>query len=378
MAQTNYTPISLYYSTTASAVPTAANLVPGELAINTNDGKLYYEDSSGVVQVLATKSTGSIGGSNTQVQFNNSGSLGGSSGLTWDGSFLTTSSIKNTALTSGRVTLAGASGLLADSANLTFDGTMLSAPVARIGTFASFGTESLQVAKNNGAGAVGSAYQFAINSKGANNRAEMIMTDGSQANAFISYVPSATPANDVLTFALQGSNILNVIGNGSVVVGATSILSAGKVGISFNGATSQGLVLRTSLATAGSTFVQFENSAGTTQGYITALTTTTTSYVGTSDQRLKENIVDAPSFLSVINNIKVRQFDWKETGETDIGFIAQELHTTLPKAVAVGIDNADGSIQLPWGVDKSAIVPYLVKAIQELKAEFDAYKATHP
>jgi len=89
MAQTNYTPISLYYSTTASAVPTAANLVPGELAINTNDGKLYYEDSSGVVQVLATKSTGSIGGSTTQVQFNNSGSLGGSSSFTWDGTTVT-------------------------------------------------------------------------------------------------------------------------------------------------------------------------------------------------------------------------------------------------------------------------------------------------
>jgi hypothetical protein len=125
MAQTNYTPISLYYSATASNVPTAANLVPGELAINTADGKLYYEDSAGVVQVLATKSTGSIGGSNTQVQFNNSGSLGGSSGLTWDGSFLTTSSIKNSALTSGRVTYAGASGLLSDSANLNFTGSFL-------------------------------------------------------------------------------------------------------------------------------------------------------------------------------------------------------------------------------------------------------------
>jgi hypothetical protein len=85
MAQTNYTPISLYYSTTASAVPTAANLVPGELAINTNDGKLYYEDSSGVVRVLASKSTGSIGGSTTQVQFNSSGSLAGSANFVFDG-----------------------------------------------------------------------------------------------------------------------------------------------------------------------------------------------------------------------------------------------------------------------------------------------------
>jgi hypothetical protein len=90
MAQTNYTPISLYYSATASNVPTAANLVPGELAINTADGKLYYEDSAGVVQVLATKSTGSIGGSNTQVQYNNAGSLAGSANLTFDGTNLTT------------------------------------------------------------------------------------------------------------------------------------------------------------------------------------------------------------------------------------------------------------------------------------------------
>jgi hypothetical protein len=61
MAQTNYTPISLYHSTTAAAVPLAANLVNGELAININtaDGKLYYKDSAGVVQLLAQKGGGS-------------------------------------------------------------------------------------------------------------------------------------------------------------------------------------------------------------------------------------------------------------------------------------------------------------------------------
>jgi hypothetical protein len=150
MSQANFTPISLYYSTTASAVPTAANLVPGELAINTADGKLYYEDSSGVVQVLATKSTGSIGGSNTQVQFNNSGSLGGSSGLTWDGSFLTTSSIKNSALTNGRVTYAGASGLLVDSANLTFSGSLLAVTGTQTITNSSGSTLTLDRTSNPG------------------------------------------------------------------------------------------------------------------------------------------------------------------------------------------------------------------------------------
>jgi hypothetical protein len=55
MAQTNFTPISLYYSATSTNVPTAGNLVAGELAINTADGKLFYKDSAGVVQTLATK-----------------------------------------------------------------------------------------------------------------------------------------------------------------------------------------------------------------------------------------------------------------------------------------------------------------------------------
>jgi len=56
MAQVGYTPLSLYYSTTAAAVPVAGNLVPGELAININDGKLYFENSSGVVTLLSAAS----------------------------------------------------------------------------------------------------------------------------------------------------------------------------------------------------------------------------------------------------------------------------------------------------------------------------------
>ncbi len=55
MAQANFTPIQLYYSTTASAAPTSGNLANGELAINITDGKLFYKDNGGVVQTLAVK-----------------------------------------------------------------------------------------------------------------------------------------------------------------------------------------------------------------------------------------------------------------------------------------------------------------------------------
>jgi hypothetical protein len=89
MAATGYTPISLYYSSTASAVPVNTNLVAGELALNTVDGKLYYKDSSNVVQLLASKATATgPAGSNTQVQFNSSGSFGASSNFTWSGTVL--------------------------------------------------------------------------------------------------------------------------------------------------------------------------------------------------------------------------------------------------------------------------------------------------
>ena len=56
MAATGFTPLSLYYSATTTNAPTAGNLVNGELAINIIDGKLFYKDNSGVVQVIATKS----------------------------------------------------------------------------------------------------------------------------------------------------------------------------------------------------------------------------------------------------------------------------------------------------------------------------------
>jgi len=77
MAQTGFTPISNYYSATATNVPTAGNLVAGELAINTADGKLFYKDSSGVVQTLATKDATS--GSFTNLAY--TGTLTGGTGV---------------------------------------------------------------------------------------------------------------------------------------------------------------------------------------------------------------------------------------------------------------------------------------------------------
>lgn len=57
MAQTGYTPIQLYSSPTAAAVPTSGNLAAGELAINTTDEKLYFKNAAGTVKLLAANVT---------------------------------------------------------------------------------------------------------------------------------------------------------------------------------------------------------------------------------------------------------------------------------------------------------------------------------
>jgi hypothetical protein len=413
MAQTNYTPISLYYSTTASAIPTAANLVPGELAINTADGKLYYEDSSGVVQVLATKSTGSIGGSNTQVQFNNSGSLGGSSGLTWDGSFLTTSSIKNSALTSGRVTYAGASGLLSDSANLNFTGSFLNIGGSTVTDNHLLNIQGSNVSNNigftlnktngtpkifgleiSGANALNvydysaSSTRFVIDTNGnvgigtttipgkltsavADNATYQLagcFTNLINADFLINIKTSSVEIGSSvgipLCFATSATERMRIDSSGNLLVGKTAtdvttagtqLESTGTVGITRDSATNLILNRKTSDGTIVS--IRRDN---TEVGSISA-TTTLTSYNVTSDERLKTNIVDAP--LGNIDSIKVRSFDWIINGShQEYGMVAQELIEVAPYAVTK-TENPDDMMQ----VDYSKLVPMMIKEIQDLK-----------
>jgi hypothetical protein len=60
MAQTGYTPIQLYRSTTGGAVPVTGNLNPGELAINiaNTDMALFAENASGTVTRLMNNPAG--------------------------------------------------------------------------------------------------------------------------------------------------------------------------------------------------------------------------------------------------------------------------------------------------------------------------------
>jgi hypothetical protein len=66
MAQTGYTPILIYSSSTASNAPAAGNLtnstLGSELAINITDGKLFYKDNANAIQVIGWKTTPTTAG----------------------------------------------------------------------------------------------------------------------------------------------------------------------------------------------------------------------------------------------------------------------------------------------------------------------------
>lgn len=91
-----------------------------------------------------------------------------------------------------------------------------------------------------------------------------------------------------------------------------------------------------------------------------------------SDARLKENIEDAADAGSIVDAIRVRQFDWIEAGHDHIryGFIAQELYEAFPPAATPGDDERQPPA--PWGTDPTALIPLLVKELQSLRARVAA------
>jgi hypothetical protein len=194
MAQTGFTPIQLYSTSTAAAAPVAGNLtnstLGSELAINITDGKLFYKDNANAVQVIGWKTVPTTAGGTglttytagdlsyyasgttfTKLAIGTIGQILTSTGSapqwsTLSGVAVTTFSAGTTGFTpnsatSGAVTLAGTlattnggTGLTAftanqvfyasstsaigQSANLTFNGTTLTANT--IGAFTLSGT----------------------------------------------------------------------------------------------------------------------------------------------------------------------------------------------------------------------------------------------
>ncbi|HET0184206.1 TPA: tail fiber domain-containing protein [Streptococcus pneumoniae] len=93
-----------------------------------------------------------------------------------------------------------------------------------------------------------------------------------------------------------------------------------------------------------------------------------------SDRRLKENITDtAVKALDKINRLRMVAFDFIESKKhEEIGLIAQEVETIVPRIVSRDPENPDGYLH----IDYTALVPYLIKAIQELNQKIEKMEKT--
>ena len=191
-----------------------------------------------------------------------------------------------------------------------------------------------------------------------------ILQNGVYKNSIVAAGTLANASN-YLSFGTT-NEAMRIDSSGNLLVGTTSVANSAKTTI--NSGTSRALELV--VTTTTNTIIQaFDNPNGTV-GAIYVLNSSTT-YSTSSDQRLKENIIDAPSALASVNAIKVRSFDWKVDGiHQEYGYIAQELLEVAPEAVTVP-SNEDEMM----GVDFGKLTPRLVKAIQELKAIIDTQNA---
>jgi len=176
-------------------------------------------------------------------------------------------------------------------------------------------------------------------------------------------------ATNDITFITSASEAARIDASQNLLVGTTgantysSTVNTGvQIAPDFIGvARNQNTVMHLNRQGNDGTIVDFRT-FGFVRGSV-SISGSTTSYNTSSDERLKDNIIDAPIASEDIDAIQVRSFDWKADGEHQkYGMVAQELLEVAPDAVTQG-DTPDDMM----GVDYSKLVPMLIKEIQSLR-----------
>jgi hypothetical protein len=143
--------------------------------------------------------------------------------------------------------------------------------------------------------------------------------------------------------------------NGSPYAGVIQASSNGNAALSLNRGSDSG------------TTAAFRQN-GTVVGAIN-VTGSSTSYVTSSDYRLKEDIAPMTGALDTVSALKPVTYKWKSTGEESQGFIAHELQAVVPDCVTGEKDAVDSEGNPQYqGIDTSFLVATLTAAIQEQQA----------
>ncbi|GLR17657.1 tail fiber domain-containing protein [Portibacter lacus] len=130
-----------------------------------------------------------------------------------------------------------------------------------------------------------------------------------------------------------------------------------------------GLLIRAGVPGANSNniseLLRFESPDNAILGRIQQTSSNSVFFSTTSDRRLKKEIMNTNYGIDELMKITVRDYYWKSdtnNSKLQTGFIAQELYEVFPNAAYQGGENANTD---PWGVRNDALIPLLVKGIQE-------------
>tara|TARA_B100001173_G_C16030693_1_gene566696 strand:- start:4646 stop:9433 length:4788 start_codon:yes stop_codon:yes gene_type:complete len=180
---------------------------------------------------------------------------------------------------------------------------------------------------------------------------------------------TAAAANTVATERMR------ILNTGSLCIGGTAIQAVGAV--TFDTGTNGFTITNNTTSGAGNghEFQTFRRNS-TQIGSIVMNGTTGVTFSTSSDYRLKENVVEITDALDRVSKLKPSRFNFiSEKDRTVDGFLAHEVQDIVPEAVVGVKDEVDEEGNPKYqSIDNSKIVPLLVAAIQELKAEIEILK----
>jgi hypothetical protein len=249
------------------------------------------------------------------------------------------------------------------------------------------GYKALQVGNSSWYTDTNGNIQFAANTFQGSGFVDRYMVNGfaakyEQVNSAHRWytAPSGTAGN-----AISFTQAMTLDASGNLLVGTTTNTSA-TAGEGFKAVFPIAAVpsvrsVGNNSTSSYSTYEVYSTSAAAYRFYVNYAGTvfaTTTTISAISDQRLKENIQDLDAGLEAVMALKPRKFDWKAGKGKDIkgdrGWIAQEFEQVFPDMIDTWKDEAPEG-EGPYKSVRADLIPVLVKAIQELKADLDATKA---
>jgi hypothetical protein len=178
-----------------------------------------------------------------------------------------------------------------------------------------------------------------------------------------------TETNHPFLFATNDTERMRITSGGDVLVGLTSSTVSGaasRIGILMSGGVNFGISIVNSNSNTAAA-INFANSSLGQVGSI-SYTNSSVSYNTTSDYRLKQDLKPING-LDLVSQIKVYDYEWKSDQTRSYGVLAHELQEVIPQAV-----NGEKDAEKMQSVDYSKLVPILVQAIQEVKAEIEILK----